>query len=130
VRCLDTDFMVAVLRGKEDAQRKMSELDREGRQCTTAVNAFELLYGAHRSAQRRTNLERTQTLLERLDVLPFELEASKGAAEVLADLAARGEAIEFRDAMIAGVARASGLTLVTRNEEHFARVKGLKVEPW
>jgi tRNA(fMet)-specific endonuclease VapC len=130
VKCLDTDFLVAILRGKEDAQRRMSELDREGRQGTTTVNSFELFFGACRSAQRHTNLEKTQTLLERLDILSFELDSSKRAAEILADLAARGDSIDFRDAMIAGVAKANGLTLVTRNKEHFARIKELKLEAW
>ncbi len=130
MKCLDTDFLVAVLRGREDARRKMSELDGQGRHSTTSVNAFELFFGAYKSAQRGANLEKTQVLLERLDVLSFGLESSKQAAEILADLAAQGDSIDFRDAMIAGVAKTRGLPLVTRNRQHFARVRDLKVEPW
>jgi tRNA(fMet)-specific endonuclease VapC len=130
VKCLDTDFLVAILRGKEIAERKMAEMDREGRHSTTAINAFELFYGAYKSNQRLTNVEKTRALLERVDVLPFELGSSERAGEILAGLSARGDSIDFRDAMIAGIARANGLTLVTRNKEHFARVKELKIEPW
>jgi len=130
VKCLDTDFLVAILRGKEDAERKMSEMDREGRHSTTAINTFELFYGACKSAQRLINVERTKALLERVDILPLELDSSERAGEILADLTARGDSIDFRDAMIAGIAKANGLTLVTRNKEHFARVKELKVELW
>lgn len=108
----------------------MNELDREGRQGTTSVNAFELFYGAFKSAQRRSNLEETTSLLEGVDVLPFGLESSKLAGEILADLQVRGESIDFRDAMIAGIARTNNLTLVTRNKGHFARIKGLAVEAW
>jgi predicted nucleic acid-binding protein len=46
VKCLDTDFLIAILRGKETAERRMVELDREGRHGTMAINAFELFYGA------------------------------------------------------------------------------------
>ncbi len=130
VKCLDTDLLVAILRGKENAERKMVEMDREGRQSTTAINAFELFYGAYKSTQRLTNNEKTKALLARVDVLPFGLDSSERAGEILADLTARGDAIDFRDAMIAGIARANGLTLVTRNKEHFARIKELKVEHW
>ena len=130
MKCLDTDFLVAILRGKETAERKMVEMDREGRHSTTAINAFELFYGAYKSNQRLTNVEKTKALLERVDVLPFELDSSERAGEILAELSARGDSIDFRDAMIAGIARANGLSLVTRNKEHFARVKELKVELW
>jgi len=130
VKCLDTDFLVAILRGKENAERKMVEMDREGRHSTTAINAFELFYGAYKSNQKMTNVEKTKALLVRVDVLPFELESSERAGEILAELSARGDSIDFRDAMIAGIARAKGLSLVTRNKEHFARVKELKIELW
>jgi tRNA(fMet)-specific endonuclease VapC len=130
VKCLDTDFLVAILRGQEIAQRKMVEMDREGRHSTTAISAFELFYGSHKSNQRLTNVEKTKVLLERVDVLPFESGSSERAGEILAALSACGDSIDFRDAMIAGIATANGLTLVTRNKEHFARVKELEIELW
>jgi tRNA(fMet)-specific endonuclease VapC len=108
----------------------MVEMDREGRHSTTAINAFELFYGAYKSKQRATNVEKTKALLERVDVLPFELDSSERAGEILAELSARGDPIDFRDAMIAGIARANGLPLVTRNKGRFARIKKLKVELW
>ena len=40
MNCIDTDFLVAVLRGRKDAERRMEELDKEGRQATTSVSAF------------------------------------------------------------------------------------------
>jgi len=122
--------LVAILRGKENAERKMAELDREGRHSTTAINAFEVFFGAYKSTQRITNVEKTKALLERVDILPFELASSEQAGEILADLTARGDSIDFRDAMIAGIAKTNGLALVTRNREHFASIKELKVESW
>lgn len=130
MKCLDTDFLVAILRGQEIAERKMVAMDREGRHSTTAINAFELFYGAYKSNQKLTNVEKTKALLERVDVLSFESGSSERAGEILAELSARGVSIDFRDAMIAGIARENGLTLVTRNKEHFARIKELKVELW
>ena len=130
MKCLDTDFLVEVLRGKGDAEGKIQELDKEGRQATTSVNTFELFYGAYKSHEKSTNVLRTTSLLDNLDVFPLDLESSKKAGELLANLASAGEVIDFRDALIAGISLANGLSLVTRNKEHFARVKGLKLEQW
>lgn len=130
MKCLDTDLLAAVMRGWAEAEKEVQDLDREGRHSTTAINAFELFYGAYRSAQRRTNVDKTKMLLERLEILPFEEESAEGAGEILADLTKKGDSIDFRDAMIAGIARFNGLTLVTRNTRHFSRIKDLKLESW
>ena len=130
MKCLDTDFLVAILRGKEDAGQKMAALDKEGRQSTTAISAFELFYGARRSVKTQTNVEKTKAMLARLDILPFEQDSAKTAGELLADLATQGRSIDFRDAMIAGIVKSNGLTFVTRNEEHFSRIRDLKLEVW
>ena len=97
MKCLDTDFLVAVLRGQPEAREKMRELDSEGRHATTTVNCFELFYGAFMSREKRSNVERVENLLQRLEILTFELEASRRAGEALATLSAKGEAVDFRD---------------------------------
>ena len=130
MKCLDSDFLVAVLRGDPQAKRRLEQLDAEGRHSTTSVTSFELFYGAHRSRERVKNVEEVERLLERLDVLPFDRKSSERAGEELAALAAKGRAVEFRDAMIAAVAISNGLHLVTRNADHFSRFKGLEVEGW
>jgi tRNA(fMet)-specific endonuclease VapC len=107
----------------------MRELDSGGRASTTSVNAFEVFYGAYRS-QKRGNVDEARRLLQRLHVLPFDQESSEKAGETLAGLAVQGEMVDYRDVMIAAIARTNGLTLVTRNREHFSRIKGLELEPW
>ena len=49
MKCLDTDFLIAILRGKPEARDKLRELDDEGLQETTTFNSIELFYGAYRS---------------------------------------------------------------------------------
>ncbi|MDG7012317.1 MAG: type II toxin-antitoxin system VapC family toxin [Nitrososphaerota archaeon] len=130
MKCLDSDFLIAVLRGDPQARRKLEQLDAEGRHSTTSVNTFELFYGAHRSGERRKNVEEVGRLLQRLDVLPFDRESSERAGEELASLAGRGRPVDFRDAMIAAVAASKGLCVVTRDAGRFSRFKGLEVEAW
>jgi predicted nucleic acid-binding protein len=130
VNCIDTDLLVAILHGKEDARKKMEELDSEGRQATTAVNSFELFYGIYKAEETENSLDKVSTLLGRLDILPLDYEASKKAGELLADLSEEGRPIDFRDALIAGISIANGMPLLTRNKGHFSRIRGLSIEPW
>jgi tRNA(fMet)-specific endonuclease VapC len=128
MKCLDTDILVDILRNKHNAQEIVSKLDGEARHATTTVNAFELFYGANHSKNKPNNVEKVKLLLQRLDVLPLTLEASELAGEQMANLAAKGEIIEYRDAMIAGIVLELGLTLVTRNKKHFSRIPVIKLE--
>lgn len=94
MKCLDTGLLMAILRGKAEARRKMEGLGTEGIQATTSVNTLELFYGAYRSKERRRNLGETKRLLQRLDILSFDTESSEMAGQILATLAAQGEAID------------------------------------
>ena len=130
MKCLDSDLLVAILRGKQEARAIADEIDKEGKAATTSVNAFEIYFGANKSERKNENLIETSRLLERLEVFPLDISASRRAAEISAKLVAKGEAIDYRDAMIAGIALENGLTLVTRNESHFRRIRGLQTEKW
>ncbi len=130
MKCLDSDFLVAILRNEPAAKGKASELEAEGRNATTAVNAFEVLYGAYRSAKREKNVEEATKLLARLEILPLDFEASDQAGRIAADLLLRGMHIDFRDVLIAGIATSASMKLVTRNEKHFSRINALKLEAW
>ncbi len=130
MKCIDTDFLIAILRGKQEAYESVLKIDEEGKEATTAINAFELFFGANRSERKKENIREAQKLLERLEVIPLDTLSAKRAGEISATLVAKGEAIDFRDAMIAGIALEKDLTLLTRNNAHFSRIKGLKVQTW
>jgi tRNA(fMet)-specific endonuclease VapC len=63
-------------------------------------------------------------------ILPFDAEAARRSADIWADLRARGQPIGEVDTMIAGIALAQGLALVSHNVNHFGRVTGLVVLDW
>jgi len=130
MKCLDTDLLVAILRGENDARSGLAELDEGTRNSTTTINAFELFYGANHSQRKSHNVGMVKTMLQKLDVLPLSLKASEIAGEILSELASDGEIIDYRDALIAGIVLEIGCTLVTRNRKHFARIPKLKLEAW
>jgi predicted nucleic acid-binding protein len=52
------------------------------------------------------------------------------AAEIYAELRARGQLIEDADLLSAAIALVNDLTLVTNNTAHFNRIEGLQIEDW
>jgi tRNA(fMet)-specific endonuclease VapC len=130
LKCLDTDLLVGVLRKQERATRKVEELDRQGRQATTAVSAFELYYGASKSRMVEENVREASRLLSRLELLPLSIGSAEKAGLLFGALELKGIPIEFRDSMIAGIALEHRLPLVTRNKRDYSRIPGLTLEEW
>ena len=90
--------------------------------------AHELFYGAFRGSRPAQNLASFDAL--KFEVLEFDKEDARQAAEIRAMLATAGTPIGPYDVLIAGQARARDLTLITRNMGEFSRVAGLRAENW
>lgn len=71
-----------------------------------------------------------RSFLQLIEILPFDREDALASAEIRARLYQAGKPIGDFDVLIAGVALARNLILVTANEAEFARVPGLVVENW
>ena len=130
LKCLDTDLLIAILRGKKEAYNAVAKIDEEAKNATTTINGFEIFFGAHKSAKKSENIEAALKLFDKLEVIPLEFSAAQKAGEISAKLMAKGEPIDYRDAMIAAIAIENELTLVTRNKSRFCRIKNLKLETW
>jgi len=87
-------------------------------------------YGAHKSPCREANLRLLAALFDRFASLPFDDPAAEQYGWIRAELATRGTPIGPNDLMIAAIALANELTLVTHNVGEFSRVTGLQVEDW
>ena len=58
------------------------------------------------------------------------MRTAKTAAVIQADLRKKGTEIGHTDTLIAGIAIANRLQLITNNTEHFKRIKGLEMANW
>jgi tRNA(fMet)-specific endonuclease VapC len=94
----------------------------------SVVVMHELYYGVYKSQRVERNLAVVDSL--QFGVIEFDQEDARHSGEVRAILAARGTPIGPYDILIAGQARARGLTLVTHNTHEFRRVPDLKIEDW
>ncbi|MEK6888159.1 MAG: type II toxin-antitoxin system VapC family toxin [Candidatus Aenigmatarchaeota archaeon] len=127
---LDSDILVGILRGDEKAIEYMDKLEKkEERLNTTAINAFELFEGAMLMRDKNKQ-EKVENLLKAFGSYSFNSPASWKAAEVSSGLKKTGKTVDFQDIAIASIALLHGETIVTRNIEHFGRIKNLKIEKW
>jgi tRNA(fMet)-specific endonuclease VapC len=95
-----------------------------------SVVRAELLYGARRSARVEFNLKRLEIFAAPLQSVPFDDRCAHDYGLIRADLASQGRPIGANDLMIAAIARAHDLILVTHNTGEFSRVVGLRIEDW
>jgi tRNA(fMet)-specific endonuclease VapC len=127
---LDTNACVECLRNRNAGvvARFQSCSPRELRLCFVVV--AELCYGAYKSPNPAANLTLVQTFAAPLIRVPFDDLAADVYGRIRADLERRGQAIGPNDTMIAAIAVANGLTIVTHNTTEFSRVSGLLIEDW
>jgi len=97
-----------------------------------SVVLAELLYGAEHSgpAHRVSNRALVANLRGQYASLPFDDRAAEHYGPLRADLASKGTPIGPNDLMIAAIALAHRLTVVTHNTAEFCRVPGLNVIDW
>lgn len=119
---LDSDVLIDYLRGAGPGRDLLRDLSRGEGYWVTAVSAFELAL----ARSYRANPRPVHAVLG-APVLTLTRKAGLRGGALLAELRGRGEALEIRDALQAGICLESGSTLVTRNLAHFERVPGLRV---
>ena len=127
MKILDSDFLIAFLRGNPESIPMARMLMKEGIFSTTTMNSIELYIGAYGSQAKTDAVTR---LLSKFDILPLDEGAAKLVADVFASCVKKGEMIDIKDAIIAGIALKGDHTVVTRNVKHFDCVEGLAVEQW
>ena len=119
----DTDVLIDYLRGVEPFAGQVRRYAEAGRLQTSAVNCFELLSGADQNKRG----EEVRQLIATITVLPLDLNASAHAARTRRELSLRGVSIGMGDSLIAGIALANGISLLTRNRRHFEKVEELEL---
>jgi tRNA(fMet)-specific endonuclease VapC len=92
----------------------------------------ELSDGAIRSgpANEAKNRALIAQLRSQFTSLPFDDRAAEEYGRIRAHLLLQGTPIGPNDMLIAAIALANGLTLVTHNTKEFSRVPGLMLEDW
>ncbi|NJN99790.1 MAG: type II toxin-antitoxin system VapC family toxin [Anaerolineales bacterium] len=83
-----------------------------------------------KSAKPEENLAKQHRFVSRFISLPFDDNAAEAYSRIRARLEKSGTPIGPNDLLIAAIAVANDVTLVTHNTDEFGRVEGLKLEDW
>ena len=126
----DTNVWIGFLNPGDNAiKRRIADMP-SGHLVVCSVVKAELYFGAEKSARKQENTDILDGLFGEIQSLPFDDAAAKHYAKVRAQLSALGTPIGPNDLMIAAIALANDLTVVTRNTKEFSRVANLRVENW
>ncbi len=121
---LETSFLIDILRNRPSAVELLYKLEQRETFLIASPTVMELWEGALRNRMHENEKSKVENLLSAVAVLNFDVNAAKQAAEINVELS--HEMIEPEDVMIAAIALSHGEMLVTR-DEHFTRIKGLRV---
>lgn len=125
--CLDSDCIIDFLKGKKESIEIIARHSKEI--VTTEINKFEIMFGIYLKKEiSEKEKDAAKSFFDSLDVLPFEKNCGEKAAQILASLSKEGNIIEQNDAFIASIMINNGIeNILTKNEKHFLRIKGIKV---
>lgn len=116
----DTDVLIDFLLGAQPMADQVATLRRSENLQTTAITCFELLAGARGKLGQKAH-----DLIACIPVLALDRHSASRAASVRQYLESLGFPIGMADSLIAGIALAIDLPLLTRNRKHFERIEGL-----
>ena len=126
---IDTDIIIFALRGDKTVLAKFEE-NKNIPISISMITYAELVFGAKRSQNERTNMLKVNRIRE---IYPVE-ELNIGIMELFADIKAnmytKAMRIEDLDLFIAATAIYNDLTLVTNKKKYLKNIPLLKLENW
>jgi predicted nucleic acid-binding protein len=134
---LDTNVLSEVLKpAPSQVVRRWLAAQEPSAVFTTTITQAEILYGVESlpSGKRRAGLfagvEKVLTEEFRDRILPFDEEAARRFAKIVAARDATGRPISQFDAMIAAIARSRQAAVATRNTADFDHCGIRIIDPW
>jgi len=116
---LDSDILIAILKGRSEAIQKITKLEEDGDSLsTTIITAYELFKGAYLSRKSEETLAKVTDAISELQIFDLTYNACEEASRICRDLEKKGLVVGEFDILIAAIARANDQVLVTR-DEHF-----------
>lgn len=127
---LDTNTCIRVLTNRATTLVDRWKRTQPSQVRLCSVVKAELLFGAEKSSKRELAQQKLLLFFSRFKSMHFDDAAAYTYGVIRAALEKQGQPIGPNDMLIAAIAIANGLTLVTHNTAEFSRVSGLLVEDW
>ena len=124
---LDTDTVIAMLRGQYGIQQKVMSVGFDS--CgISEITLAELYAGAFKSGIDK-DFGQAEFAASHFPIYGIG-DILKTYARIRADLEQSGSRLDSMDLLIAAIALEHNLILVTGNVKHFSRISGLRIENW
>lgn len=123
--CLETSFLVDVLRGNKDCEALLDSFSDEV--YLVSPSLMEVVSGAELGSDPLEERQKIRELVTSFPVLDLDADSALLAGELEAYLVLSGQIVPPVDIMIGAIAKQHGEAIVTRNTKHFERIPGLEV---
>ncbi|MGH9751525.1 MAG: type II toxin-antitoxin system tRNA(fMet)-specific endonuclease VapC [Blastocatellia bacterium] len=127
---LDTNTCIQYLNGRSPNLKQRLEKTPAKEIVVCSIVKAELFFGSMKSVNPRRSLATQKKFLDQFDSLPFDDQSAEIYGQIRAQLESQGTPIGPTDLLIAAIALANQVTLVTHNTREFSRVTGLQIEDW
>lgn len=125
---LDTSFLLDLMRSHEAAIEKAVEIESQGVPANlSAVSVYELYYGVERFASD-TERERVDRVLDKYPIIDPNRPIMQKAGRIDAALDRSGQPLDdLADVIIGATGAIRGEAVLTRNLDHFERMRDVDV---
>ena len=127
--CLDTNIVVDILRGDRELAKRVAKEVEEGDVFLTPVSLCELYRGVFGHSKPEQKEIILNLFISNFSLTSFSDDACRIFGEIYNSLKKKGKTVSEFDLMIASIAKANDLVLVTRDKKHFENL-GIRVEVW
>src|SRR3989344_6107118 len=123
--CLESDFIINLLKGDANAVRFYEEIRNATLAITavTSVTLFEILRGKEQNLEK---VKKFEELREKMTVLSFGEQEAEEASQIEKAIHQRGQEISPLDLLIGATAKINGAILIS-NDSDYQRIEGLKL---
>ena len=125
---LDTDICIFFLQGKFSIKDKIKEVDVRNC-CISELTIAELKYGVEKSENYEKHEKEVKKVENLFVIIPIYKSFDKYAKEKV-KLQKAGNLIPDFDLLIGASSITEGLIMVSNNEKHLSRLKGIQLENW
>ena len=125
---IDTNICIYFLKGMFHLVEKFDEIGIDNLYISE-ITIAELKFGAAKSDHPTKNKKVIEELINKFNQIPI-YKSLDIFAEEKASLQKKGNIVDDFDLLIGATALANNMILVTNNEKHFNRLKGIQLENW
>jgi len=126
---IDTNIIIYSIKGNSVVHSNFSKNENIPKSISV-ITYGELLFGAKKSQNHEKNIAIVYRIKELFPIIDIDKAIVETFSELKANMQKAGSPIDDFDLLIASTALTMNSILVTNNEKHFNRIKGLKIENW